>query len=149
MTHNHYYKDVSGLQQIDVYRVIELFDVPAGPIDHAVKKLLCAGNRGHKDLDRDIQDAIDSLVRWQAMRAEDAKVTEALLAELGGSAAFGVRDPRTVAGVDVAFDTEKYLNFAPTELAFDSGDCKSCGVSVLFPHREGCKHRSEAQRGIA
>ena len=73
MSHNHYFKDVSGLQQIDVYRVIELFDVPAGPIDHAVKKLLCAGNRGHKDLDRDIQDAIDSLVRWQAMRAEDAK----------------------------------------------------------------------------
>jgi hypothetical protein len=72
MSHNHYFKDVSGLQKLDVYRVIELFDVPAGPIDHAVKKLLCAGNRGHKDLDRDIQDAIDSLVRWQAMRAEDA-----------------------------------------------------------------------------
>ena len=71
MSHEHYFKDVSGLQRLDVYRVIELFNVPAGPIDHAVKKLLCAGNRGHKDLDRDIQDAIDSLCRWQAMRAED------------------------------------------------------------------------------
>jgi hypothetical protein len=71
VSHEHYFKDVSGLQRLDVYRVIELFNVPAGPIDHAVKKLLCAGNRGHKDLDRDIQDAIDSLTRWQAMRAED------------------------------------------------------------------------------
>lgn len=71
--HNHYFKDVSSLQQIDVYRVIELFEVPAGPVDHAVKKLLCAGNRGHKDLERDIQDAIDSLVRWQQMRQEDAR----------------------------------------------------------------------------
>ena len=144
MTHNHYYKDVSGLQQIDVYRVIELFDVPAGPIDHAVKKLLCAGNRGHKDLDRDIQDAIDSLVRWQAMRAEDEA-----RAEFGQQNTFDYRDPRTVVGVDVAFDTEKHLNFAPTERAFDDGPCKFCGVSAVFPHREGCKFRSEAQRGIA
>lgn len=115
MSHNHYFKDVSGLQQIDVYRVIELFDVPAGPIDHAVKKLLCAGNRGHKDLDRDIQDAIDSLVRWQAMRAEDQK------AEFGQQNTIDCRteaekapkDPRTVAGVDVSFETEKHMNFAP------------------------------------
>jgi len=107
MTHNHYYKDVSKLETIDVYRVIELFDVPAGPIDHAVKKLLCAGNRGHKDLDRDIQDAIDSLVRWQAMRAEDAK------AEFGQQNTLDYRDPRTVAGVDVSFETEKHMNFAP------------------------------------
>lgn len=72
--HKHYYKDVSHLDWIDVYRVIELFNVPAGPLDHAVKKLLCAGGRGHKDLDRDIQDIIDSLGRWQAMRKEDERM---------------------------------------------------------------------------
>lgn len=72
--HDHYKKDVSHLQMIDVYRVVELFKVPAGPIDHAVKKLLCAGGRGHKDLDRDIQDVIDSLQRWQEMRAEDERM---------------------------------------------------------------------------
>ncbi|QJD58181.1 hypothetical protein HG264_04240 [Pseudomonas sp. gcc21] len=71
--HGHYKKDVSHLRMVDVYRVVELFDVPAGPIDHAVKKLLCAGMRGHKDLAHDIQDVIDSLVRWQEMREEDSR----------------------------------------------------------------------------
>lgn len=61
----------------------------------------------------------------------------------------GFNDPRTVAGVDVSFPTERHLSFAPTERAFDDGSCKSCGVSALFPHKEGCKFRSEAQRGIA
>lgn len=117
MTHNHYYKDVSKLETIDVYRVIELFEVPAGPIDHAVKKLLCAGNRGHKDLDRDIQDAIDSLVRWQAMRAEDAKAEfgQQNTIDYRTDAEKAAKDPRTVAGVDVAFETEKHMNFAPEQ----------------------------------
>lgn len=75
MSHDHYKKSVKHLDMIDVYRVVELFDVPAGPIDHAVKKLLCAGGRGHKDLDRDIQDAIDSLERWKEMRREDGKTS--------------------------------------------------------------------------
>jgi hypothetical protein len=61
----------------------------------------------------------------------------------------GFNDPRTVAGVDVSFETEKHMNFAPTDRAFDDGSCKSCGVSALFPHKEGCKFRSEAQRGVA
>jgi len=69
--YKHYYKDVRHLDRIDVYRVIELFDVPAGPIDHAVKKLLVAGGRGAKDMAKDIQEAIDSLTRWQIMRRED------------------------------------------------------------------------------
>lgn len=69
--HSHYKKSVAGLEFIDVYRVVELFGVPAGALDHAAKKILCAGNRGHKDLARDVQDIIDSLQRWQEMRAED------------------------------------------------------------------------------
>lgn len=74
MKHSHYKKSVAGLEFIDVYRVVELFDVPAGALDHAAKKILCAGNRGHKDLARDVQDVIDSLQRWQEMRAEDARI---------------------------------------------------------------------------
>lgn len=74
MSHDHYFKDVSHLQRLDVYRVVELFEVPAGALDHAAKKILCAGSRGHKDLDRDVQDIIDSLQRWQEMRREDAQV---------------------------------------------------------------------------
>ena len=49
MSHAHYFKDVSSLKAVDVYRVLELFDVSSPAIQHAVKKLLCAGGRGHKD----------------------------------------------------------------------------------------------------
>jgi hypothetical protein len=34
-------------------------------------KLLVTGGRGFKDIDHDIQDVIDTLVRWQEMRKED------------------------------------------------------------------------------
>lgn len=69
--HSHYHKDVSHLQSIDVYRILELYQVTDHCIGHALKKLLCAGIRGAKDSTKDIQEAIDSLLRWQEMRRED------------------------------------------------------------------------------
>lgn len=74
MKHSHYKKDVSGLSMIDVYRVLDLFGVTDPCIQHAAKKLLATGVRGHKDAERDIQDAIDTLQRWQEMRAEDKRM---------------------------------------------------------------------------
>lgn len=71
MKHSHYKKEVSGLSMIDVYRVLDLFGVTDPCIQHACKKLLVTGNRGHKNTDQDIQDAIDTLERWKEMRAED------------------------------------------------------------------------------
>lgn len=71
--HPHYFKDVSHLSSIDVYRVLSLFSVTDPCIQHAVKKLLVAGGRGAgKDIDKDIKEAVDSLVRWQEIRKEDA-----------------------------------------------------------------------------
>lgn len=69
--HSHYHKDVSRLTSIDVYRVLDLFAVTDPCIQHAVKKLLCAGVRGSKPMATDIQEAIDTLERWKSMRAED------------------------------------------------------------------------------
>lgn len=70
--HSHYFKSVEGLQSIDVYRVLQLFSVADPCLQHAVKKLLVAGGRGGgKDISRDIQEAIETLQRWQEMRAED------------------------------------------------------------------------------
>lgn len=80
MRHRHYFKDVSHLSMIDVYRVVELFDVPAGALDHAAKKILCAGNRGDKDQIKDILEARDSLDRWLEMRKEDALLTDPVYA---------------------------------------------------------------------
>lgn len=73
--HGHYYKDVRHLETIDVYRVLTLFNVTDPCIQHAVEKLLVAGGRGAgKDIERDVQEAIDSLTRWQEMRAEEKRV---------------------------------------------------------------------------
>lgn len=68
--HNHYYKKVPG-EYVDVYRVLQLFEVTDPCIQHAVKKLLVAGQRGVKGLEKDIQEAIDSLERWKEMRIEE------------------------------------------------------------------------------
>ena len=62
--HAHYYKDVSKLKAVDVYMVCKLFGVNDAAISHAVKKLLCSGQRGYKDAKKDIQEAIDTLQRY-------------------------------------------------------------------------------------
>ena len=69
--HNHYFKSVAGLTEIDVYRVLELFEVNDHAIGHAIKKLLVAGDRGVKDQYRDVQEAADTLQRWMQMRNQD------------------------------------------------------------------------------
>jgi hypothetical protein len=70
--HSHYYKDVSHLKTIDVYRVLDLFGVTDQALGHAIKKLLVAGGRGAgKDINKDIDEAIDTLVRRQEMQKEN------------------------------------------------------------------------------
>jgi len=62
-----YYKDVAGLNEIDVYQVHNLFDIQdaSGCLQHASKKLLLSGVRtgGKSKLD-DIREARDTLTRW-------------------------------------------------------------------------------------
>lgn len=70
--HPHYFKDVSHLKDIDVYRVLKLFNVTDPCVQHAVKKLLVAGGRGAgKDIERDLREAVDSINRALQMIAED------------------------------------------------------------------------------
>ena len=68
---NPYFKDVSSLKHIDIYRVLLLFGVTDPCLQHAIKKLLCAGQRGVKDQKQDVQEAIASLLRHLEMRTED------------------------------------------------------------------------------
>ena len=63
-------KQIGGLK-VDVYRVLRLFGITDPAIQHAVKKLLRCG-RGQKDAATDIEEAIQSLRRWQEMNREDA-----------------------------------------------------------------------------
>lgn len=69
--HSHYFKDVSSLKSVDVYRVLDLFGVTHPCAQHAIKKLLMAGQRGGgKDLERDVREAGDTINRWLQMIAE-------------------------------------------------------------------------------
>jgi hypothetical protein len=71
MKHNHYFKNTVHLNAVDVYRVLSLYGVTDPCLQHAIKKLLCAGDRGAKDIEQDVQEAIDTLERYQDMRVEE------------------------------------------------------------------------------
>lgn len=61
--HNHYFKDVSDINTIDVYEVLYRFGVTDPCLQHIVKKALCAGQRGHKDFETDLQNIRDTAIR--------------------------------------------------------------------------------------
>ena len=69
--YKHYQKNVEHLKWVDVYRVLDLFKVVNPCVQHAIKKLLCAGQRGAKDERKDIEEAVSSLVRCLEMKTED------------------------------------------------------------------------------
>ena len=71
MTDRSNYRKPCPFDEVDVYRVLVMFEVTDPCIQHAVKKLLAAGNRGSKDVAKDVAEAIESLRRWQEMRRED------------------------------------------------------------------------------
>ena len=66
-----YFKDVSKLKSVDIYRVLNLFDVRSHAVGHAIKKLLCAGKRGAKDYRQDLIEAKASIDRELAMMDEE------------------------------------------------------------------------------
>ena len=67
-----YFKDVTHLDSIDIYRVIDLFEVTDPCAQHALKKLLLGGERtGKKSFRDDIKEARDSLTRRLDMGEED------------------------------------------------------------------------------
>tara|TARA_R110000868_G_C10564972_1_gene737223 strand:+ start:278 stop:646 length:369 start_codon:yes stop_codon:yes gene_type:complete len=58
-----YNRELRCGKTLDVYDVLDAFRVENPAIQHALKKMLCTGSRGHKDYQEDIQEAIDSLER--------------------------------------------------------------------------------------
>lgn len=65
MDRSKYEREIIGingeLAVVDVYRTLSAFNVTDPACQHAIKKLLCMGLRGHKDVITDLEDAIDSL----------------------------------------------------------------------------------------
>jgi len=91
--HSHYFKP-TPFEHVDVYRVLQIFNVTDPCLQHALKKLLVAGGRGVKDQSKDVGEAIDTLQRWQEMRMEDAHA-EAVAAQAAGPTPYVVRAPQT------------------------------------------------------
>ena len=73
--HNHYFRDCP-YDKIDVYRIIDIFEITDPAAQHILKKCIATGKRGHKDEKRDWQDILDSAQRRLDMIAEDSKITE-------------------------------------------------------------------------
>jgi hypothetical protein len=48
---------------IDVYDVLKAFNVTNPATQHAIKKLLASGQRGYKDTQQDLDEAIQSIQR--------------------------------------------------------------------------------------
>lgn len=68
----HYYKELpSKTSHLDVYRVLDAFEVKRSTVQHAIKKLLVTGERGVKTELEDLIEARNSLDRAIEMIAEE------------------------------------------------------------------------------
>ena len=67
VTENKYEREISDRYgntcRVDVYDVLKAYDVTCSATQHAVKKLLCTGIRGHKDGATDLIEAKESIER--------------------------------------------------------------------------------------
>lgn len=85
-----YNREIIGLDgtvtTVDVYRVLDAFQVTDPATQHAIKKMLCTGLRGHKDYLTDINDSIESLKKANELycqmvidNAKSDKITHSIL----------------------------------------------------------------------
>lgn len=68
-TYNHYKYSYKGIK-LDPYRILSVYNITCPAQQHAIKKLLRAGN-SVKNLKQDIQEVIDTLQRKLEMLKED------------------------------------------------------------------------------
>lgn len=62
--------------EVDVYSVINAFDVKCPARQHAIKKLLCAGLRGKGDCLQDLAESREAIDR--AIQMEEVRIQESL-----------------------------------------------------------------------
>lgn len=61
--HSKYHREIKPGVFVDVYDVLQAWDVRNGALQHLIKKSLCPGQRGHKDLETDMNDIVASAKR--------------------------------------------------------------------------------------
>lgn len=62
-SHNKYLREIKPGVFVDIYGVLSAWKVTDPCLQHAAKKVLQAGERGHKDRLEDLQDIVDSAQR--------------------------------------------------------------------------------------
>lgn len=67
---NKYDRPCKGIT-IDVYDVLQAFNVDNPALQHLIKKALCSGLRGHKDRLQDVREVLESAKR--AVELEESK----------------------------------------------------------------------------
>lgn len=67
---NKYNRPCKGIT-IDVYDVLQAFNVTNPALQHLIKKALCMGLRGHKDRLQDVKEVLESAKR--AVELEETK----------------------------------------------------------------------------
>lgn len=67
---NKYNRQCKGVT-IDVYDVLKAFEVTDPALQHLIKKVLCAGLRGHKNKEQDLIDILDSANRALELYHDD------------------------------------------------------------------------------
>lgn len=78
---NKYVRKIPGADNgepttVDVYSVLEAFNVNCPGLQHAIKKMLCTGIRGQKDAMQDLleaRQALDRAIELQAYRDKQPK----------------------------------------------------------------------------
>lgn len=69
---NKYKRKVPTLE-IDVYDILKAFNVINPATQHAIKKLLCAGDRGYKDKVQDLKEALASISRAIELESDNVE----------------------------------------------------------------------------
>ena len=67
---------------VDVYCVLEAFEVTCPAIQHAIKKLLCPGRRGKGAISQDLAESRDAVER--AIELDANRKTEERKPNMGG-----------------------------------------------------------------
>ena len=74
----------AGSLQVDVYDILDAYPTKNPALDHLVKKALCPGQRGHKDLLTDLDDIIKSAQRAKAMLVNKMACTAEVTVPMDG-----------------------------------------------------------------
>lgn len=90
---NKYQREIASGVYVDVYDVLVAFGVTNPAIAHAIKKLLCPGQRGHKSLRDDLVEARQSVDRAIELAGVNVSEPEIKLRDSNGD---NISKPKTM-----------------------------------------------------